>query len=429
MFALLVVGQCHGAQAGNRSIVPAIAQDSRVCKQELRPYARAAEPFECSHALRLCFLDWALDGRGMPTSTFAYARYAQTVLGHESIALIGSISDKPVDLKVTPMAYSNINATRQALQHWCHHFPVRYFDGGVGGLVGAARAAGCDSVYVQHLSFAGPKHNFVRVLEAARIPTMMHCMGWCGQRQGTVFAVISEWAERRFHVGPVVRYPVAACPPKSAEDSLALRAQHGVPADAPLLCYFGGPDSFSLQWFVRELFGSTATVDAWLREFPTLHLLFMPRNEVVPDHPRIHFNPQSQDVRAKAAFFHSCDAMLHARSNGESFGMAVAEFSACNKPIITQDHDASDLGYETAHLDMLGSKAWAFKPHSKESFLKQVRRLVGTPRAALDAAEWNAHKVNAPSPLMRERFHPIFIKPLGLCNMPGAHLARGGARL
>ena len=403
-------------QTDTRAHMPSIAQDSTVCKGELQPYPRASVLFECARSLRLCFLDWALDGRGMPTSTFLYAKYAQMVLGHESIALIGSISDKPTDLKTTPMAYSNINVTRRALQHWCHHFPVRYFEGGIGGLVGAAKAAGCMAVYVQHLSPAGAKHKFVRELEAARIPTMMHCMGWCARRQGTAFAVISEWAESRFHQGPVVRLPVVACPSKSPKDSLALRTWHSVPADAPLLCYFGGPDSFSLQWVVTELFGSTAIVDSWLRDFPTLHLLFMPHNKVVPDHPRIHFNPQSQAVREKAAFFHACDAMLHARSNGESFGMAVAEFSACNKPVITQDRDVSNLGYETAHLDMLGSKAWAYKPHNKASFLKQVNRLVTTPRAALDAASWNVHKGNAPSPLMREKFHPFFIEPLGLCS-------------
>ena len=397
---------------------------SRVCRGESKLiFSRAQEPFKCASSLRLCFLDWALDGRGMPASTFQYAKYASTVLGHHSISLIGSISNAAVDLKTTPMPYSDIKVTRKALQHWCQHFPVYYFDGGIGGLKGAVEAARCDAVYVQHLS--AHEHNFVRVLRSAGVPTMVHCMGWCSVRQGTSFAVISEWAEARFHVGPVVRLSVDPCLPESPTDTLELRATHGVPTDAPLLCYLGGPDSFSLQWVVRELFSSPAIVDSWLKEFPTLHLMFMPRNDVVPNHPRIHFNPFSSSVKAKAAFVHACDAMLHARSNGESFGMAVAEFSVCNKPVITQDRDASDPSYETAHLDMLGSKAWAYQPRSKESFLKQVRRLVTESRAVLKAGSWNAHEANAPETLMRDHFHPKFLKPLGLCGDGASNQAKG----
>ena len=38
----------------------------------------------------------------------------------------------------------------------------------------------------------------------------------------------------------------------------------------------------------------------------------------------------------KEAFYRTCDAMLHARRDGETFGLAVAEFSVRNKPVITK---------------------------------------------------------------------------------------------
>jgi len=43
--------------------------------------------------------------------------------------------------------------------------------------------------------------------------------------------------------------------------------------------------------------------------------------------------------------------MIHARGQGESFGLSVAEFSIKNKPIITWNGSG-----DRAHIDMLGDK-------------------------------------------------------------------------
>ena len=44
--------------------------------------------------------------------------------------------------------------------------------------------------------------------------------------------------------------------------------------------------------------------------------------------------------------------MIHARSGGETFGLAVAEFAQANKPVITYG-----LSEERCHLDILGKRA------------------------------------------------------------------------
>ena len=41
------------------------------------------------------------------------------------------------------------------------------------------------------------------------------------------------------------------------------------------------------------------------------------------------------DIEEKVKFINSCDAMIHARIDGETFGLAVGEFSYLNKPVIT----------------------------------------------------------------------------------------------
>lgn len=44
--------------------------------------------------------------------------------------------------------------------------------------------------------------------------------------------------------------------------------------------------------------------------------------------------------------------MIHARHGGESFGLACAEFSSANKPVITYG-----MSSQRAHLDILGDTA------------------------------------------------------------------------
>ncbi|NCW28127.1 MAG: glycosyltransferase family 1 protein, partial [Verrucomicrobia bacterium] len=62
------------------------------------------------------------------------------------------------------------------------------------------------------------------------------------------------------------------------------------------------------------------------------------------------------DQDEKGAFLATCDAMLHARWHGETFGLAVGEFAALKKPVITFAESR-----ERAHLEMLGAVALAYR--------------------------------------------------------------------
>lgn len=53
------------------------------------------------------------------------------------------------------------------------------------------------------------------------------------------------------------------------------------------------------------------------------------------EHPQIIYLPTNSDLRYKEDYIKTCDVMLHARTVGETFGLAVAEFSVRNKPVIT----------------------------------------------------------------------------------------------
>jgi hypothetical protein len=44
------------------------------------------------------------------------------------------------------------------------------------------------------------------------------------------------------------------------------------------------------------------------------------------------------DLHYKVQFINTCDAFLHARNYGETFGLSVLEFASKNKQIITYDN-------------------------------------------------------------------------------------------
>jgi glycosyltransferase involved in cell wall biosynthesis len=87
------------------------------------------------------------------------------------------------------------------------------------------------------------------------------------------------------------------------------------------------------------------------KNHPEDHFVFLNTERFGPSRvpPNIHFLPGTPDPREKAKFLATCDAMLHARLHGETFGLAVGEFAVLGKPVITYEGSR-----ERAHLEMLG---------------------------------------------------------------------------
>ena len=81
--------------------------------------------------------------------------------------------------------------------------------------------------------------------------------------------------------------------------------------------------------------------------------------------------------------------MIHARGMGETFGLAVAEFSIKNKPVITCS--CGDL----EHIKILGDKAILY--NSKEELIdifKNIQSIISQHN------DWNAYKMYNPEYVM-----------------------------
>ncbi len=125
-----------------------------------------------------------------------------------------------------------------------------------------------------------------------------------------------------------------------------------IPNDAIVFGGYGGKDSFNIK-YVHD------TIYKIAKENTNIYFLFANFNTFCEKLPNIIHLPTIIHLDEKVEFINTCDAMIWARKEGESFGMAIGEFSSKNKPII-----ATKTGLPF-HKDILSTNAlWYDNEHS-----------------------------------------------------------------
>ncbi len=109
----------------------------------------------------------------------------------------------------------------------------------------------------------------------------------------------------------------------------------------------------------------------------------------VVNHSRAIFLDSIVDPIEKTKYINTCDALLHARTVGEAFGMVCAEFSTKNKPVMTLFTSP-----ERNHIDILGDKGLYYtSPESLSRLLMHFR-----PDSSKD---WNCYRDYKPHKIMK----------------------------
>ncbi len=186
---------------------------------------------------------------------------------------------------------------------------------------------GLDGVDVYYRQVAGRRDATWPLPQRAGLRTAVHAVFEADDAHGDVYAAISDFVAARHAATakrpPVVPYVVRPMPAADVD----VRAILGIPPTAIVFGRHGGLETFDLD-FARE------AVREAVRARDDLWFLFV--NTLPFDaHPRVLFLDKIVEPAFKRSFIEACDAMLHARAMGESFGLACAEFSICNKPVVT----------------------------------------------------------------------------------------------
>lgn len=239
-------------------------------------------------------------------------------------------------------------------------------------------------------------------LPTGQVPCMLHAVFRTqpNEFRGASFAYVSDWLSQYCSNGCIPAVPHMISLPGIDED---LRDALGIPPTATVFGGMGGTDSFDLA-FARRVVHEVAAArdDIWF-----LFLNIAPFTA----HPRIRFLPGSGDMLHKVRFINSCDAMLHARQRGETFGLACGEFSARNKPVITYGCSG-----ERHHLDVLGDKALCF--YGPRTLRKL---LLGFDRDQAREGDWDCYSDRFSPEHIMARFDQHLIRP-ALANGPGASM-------
>jgi hypothetical protein len=294
---------------------------------------------------------------------YDYAHYNEKLLGHKSIV----VSKHPDEQSYTdPLAVAKFKS----------RFDV-FFYKTIEEFQKILKDNKVDLLYAQ-------KAGAVDEIISDSCKTVVHAVFQYDDPHGNVYAYISDWLTKQFgNKHPFVPYMVDL--PNENGD---FRKELGIPKDGVVYGRYGGQETFDIG-FVQNTITRLANIN------PNIYFLFMNTDEFTPSKSNIIYLNGTSDMVLKTKFINTCDAMIHARMMGESFGLAVAEFSIRNKPVITCRYSR-----DTAHIDMLGDKGIYYQ--DEVSLMKILRQPIDKTK------DWNAYRDYTPINVMA-KFKKVFI--------------------
>ena len=216
---------------------------------------------------------------------------------------------------------------------------------------------------------------------------IVHCVFECNQPHGDVYCSISKWVNNYNNNIPIIPHIVSL----PIHDN-NLRNELNIPDDACVFGRHGGYNQFDIR------FVHSAVYNVALKN-PKIYFLFVNTKQFCPSLNNIIHLGKIINLNDKRKFINTCDAMLWARSDGETFGLSIAEFSICNKPVI-----ATKIG-DIAHIKMLGNKGYWY--NNEENL---VNILTNFNRDYVKYFDWNAYNLYTPENVMKI-FDEIAIAP------------------
>jgi hypothetical protein len=318
--------------------------------------------------MRIGFYLPHLDIQGTGVSCFDYAFYNEKLLNNESFFFCDK--NHPASHPLAEKKFKdNLNVIElegsenmESLESYCKDLKL-------------------DALYIQK---TGRRYDN-RYIE--NIPQFIHVVGTHNEPHGKVYAYVSEWLSHACSNNTIPFVPYMIHLPQSKE---TLREELGIPQDAIVFGRTGGPYSWNIP-FVNEI------ILQILNQRKDVYFLFANTNHFI-QHERVIFLEAFADLIYKRKFINTCDAMIHARMEGESFGAACAEFSICNKPVITYYNSP-----EKNHIFTLKNKGLYYNtPESLYNILLNFK---------VQENDWNAYKDFTPEKVMA-KFKEVFIDNL-----------------
>ncbi len=332
------------------------------------------------------FHSYQLDVRGTEVALFDYARYNEELLKNESIIFAPQIG----------------NHVETVITKFKSKFKVIFYE----SVADLSLKIKENSVEV----FYSIKAGFNDGILPQNVRNCVHAIFQNDEIHGDRYAYVSEWLAKRMNNGKTFVPHIV----EVEETNNDLRTELGIKEQEIVIGRYGGSDTFDIA-FAKRLIYKLASCNK------KLHFLFMntdnfletkrffeskgiskylggilfPKNEFT----NITFIRGSSDLIYKSKFINTCDAMLHARMQGESFGISCGEFSIKNKPVITCNSDFID---ERSHIDILGKKGIYFQ--DSKSLKKAIYSIKRNMNGDFDAYSQDFNKF-----VVMKKFKEVFL--------------------
>lgn len=318
--------------------------------------------------MNIAFHSGQLGVRGTEIALFDYAFHNRELLGNNSIII------------------SNKNADLSGIDKFKNQFEVFLYDN-FSEVTNIIDKNKIDLIYY----IKGGSNDGLLV---PGIKNVVHSVFQYRQPHGDVYAYVSKWLSEKASGGELPYVPHMIDILKH-DHNMNYRDFLGIPNDAIVFGYYGGQISFNIP------FARNAVIDV-ANKNKNIYFLFM-NSEKFCDIDNVIFLDSTTDVENKIGFINTCDACIHGRNGGESFGLTLGEFSIKNKPIITTTYCTEHLCDE-AHIDVLGDKAVLYHDYQElVDILENFKDIVDV------SSDWNCYRDYSPE-LVMKKFNDVFLR-------------------
>lgn len=307
-----------------------------------------------------------MNERGTCVAMFDYAYYNQTMLGNKSIFIYDSADSRNEELGLKRVKDNFDTYDIKCADHnvECTQMRIKKIDDVI------------MSNNITHIYMCKSGYNDGVIPTKAKVLIQVVGMVDPSHAHGDVWAYVSDFSNQACAGGkmPVVPYMV-----NLPDEDGNLRSELSIPSSDIVIGRTGGSDTFDIPW------AGNAVVQA-LNNRADIYFIFL-NTPKFTNHERAIFLEKTVCPIQKVKFINTCDAMLHARWVGETFGMTCAEFSTKGKPVMTVGDSP-----ERNHINILGDNGLYY--NSREDLYSLLMRF------QREEKDWNCYREFTPEKVM-----------------------------
>jgi hypothetical protein len=295
--------------------------------------------------MKIAFVSNKLTLRGTEIALYDYAHYNETILGNQSVIITRPYSVTKNEWDSNENVYKKFNS----------RFSMYYYTD-TNNFKDVCILSNCDVVVIFKEG-----HND-GLIGPSSIKTIILCIFNTDEPHGNLYLRIGECINENNPV-PVLHHICTR--PYAIQDDL----WNGVPRPKCVVGRYGGMETFNIDFVKKSVI-----------EYANKGIVFLFMNtHKFGIHPNIIYIEGTDDLNMKQRFINSCDIMLHARIEGETYGLAVGEFILSNKMVMTYFNNADNqhirnggnncvLYYDTSSLNRLFDTLLRIGPPVKTSY-------------------------------------------------------------